>query len=97
MKNLVMVTQEDGDLSEPGDPDDNPPDDEGPDDPHENPDSSKHGIQNNLADTIAAIGQKTLQRQGDGPCSKVQENLIPSTETDLAKLRTFLVTYSAHR
>jgi hypothetical protein len=38
-----------------GDPDD--PDNEGPDDPINNPDNSKHGIQNNLADAITALAR----------------------------------------
>ena len=59
-----------GDLSDPGDPDDNPPDDKGPDDPHNNPDGSEHGIQNNLADAIAVLA-RNVQRQGDSPQSKV--------------------------
>ena len=58
-----------GDPSDPGDPDDNPPDDEGPDNPHDNPDGSKHGIQN-LADAIAVLA-RNVQRQGDGPHLKV--------------------------
>jgi len=78
-----------GDPSDPGDPDDNPPDNEGPDDPHDNPDGSEHGIQNNLADAIAALA-RNVQCQGDGPRSKVREP-DPFDGTDPAKLWTFLV------
>jgi hypothetical protein len=52
-----------------GDPDDDP-DNEGPDDPQDNPDNSEHGIENNLADAIAALA-RNVQHQGDGPRSKV--------------------------
>ena len=69
----------------PNDPDDNP-DNEGSDG---NPDDSEHGIQNNLADAIAALA-RNVQRQGDGPRSKVREP-DPFDGTDPAKLRTFLV------
>jgi len=75
--------------SDPGDPDNNNPDNKGPDDPHNNPDGSEHGIQNNLADAIAALA-RNVQRQGDSPRSKVREP-DPFNGTDPAKLRTFLV------
>jgi len=72
----------------PDDPHDNP-DNGGPDDPQDNPDDSEHGVQNNLADAIAALA-RNVQRQGDGPRSKVREP-DPFDGTDPAKLRTFLV------
>ena len=72
----------------PDDPHDNP-DNGGPDDPQDNPDDSEHDVQNNLADAIAALA-RNVQRQGDGPRSKVREP-DPFDGTDPAKLRTFLV------
>ena len=39
-----------------GDPDDEP-DNEGPNDPQDDPDNSKHGMENNLADAIAALAR----------------------------------------
>ena len=80
-----------------GDPDDpNDPDDEGPDDlsensnhGDENPNNSKHGIQNNLADTITVLA-RNVQHQGDGSRAKVRDP-DPFNGTDPAKLCTFLV------
>ena len=76
-----------------GDPDDHDdPDDEDPDNSNHgdgNPDDSEHGIQNNLADAIAALA-RNVQHQGDGSRAKVRD---PDTfdGTDPAKLRTFIV------
>jgi len=69
--------------------DNNPPDNEGPDDPHNNPDDSEHGMQNNLADTIATLA-RNVQHQRDSPCSKVREP-DPFDGTDPAKLWMFLI------
>jgi hypothetical protein len=52
-----------------GDPDDEP-DNEGPDDPQDDPDNSEHGMENNLADAIAALA-RNVRHQGDSPHSKV--------------------------
>ena len=52
-----------------GDPDDEP-DNEGPDNPQDNPDYPKHGMENNLADAIAALA-RNVRHQGDGACLKV--------------------------
>ena len=71
-----------------GDPDDEP-DDDGPDDPQDDPDNPEHGMENNLADAIAALA-RNVQHQGDGSRSKVREP-DPFDGTDPAKLRTFLV------
>src|ERR1700733_11209985 len=62
----------------PEDPDDEPPDDDDDQD-----------MQYNLADAIAALA-RNVQRQGDGPRSKVHEP-DPFDGSDSAKLRTFLV------
>ena len=48
-----------------GDPDDEP-DNEGPNDPQDNSDDPEHGMENNLADTIAALA-RNVRHQGDGP------------------------------
>ena len=61
-----------------GDPDDpDNPDNEGPGNQINHPDNfdsgdenSEHGIQNNLADTIATLA-RNIQHQGDGSHSKV--------------------------
>ena len=52
-----------------GDPDDEP-DDDGPDDPQDDPDDPEHGMENNLADAIAALA-RNVRHQGDGSWSKV--------------------------
>ena len=67
-----------------GDPDDEP-DNDGPDDPQDDPDDPKHGMENNLADTIAAPA-RNVRHQGDGSRSKVREP-DPFDGTDPAKLR----------
>jgi len=75
---------------DPEDPDDEPPDDEDPYDQHNNhDDDDDQDMQYNLADAIAALA-RNVQRQGDGPCSKVREP-DPFDGTDSAKLCTFLV------
>ena len=76
--------------NEPGneDPDDEP-DNEGPDDPQDDPDDSEHGMENNLADAIAALA-RNVRHQEDGPRSKVREP-DPFNRTDPAKLQTFLI------
>ncbi|KIM80438.1 hypothetical protein PILCRDRAFT_9618 [Piloderma croceum F 1598] len=51
------------DPEDPEDPDDEPPDN--------NPDDDDDDMQNNLAHAIAALA-RNVQRQGDGPHSKVQ-------------------------
>jgi len=76
-----------------GDPDDHDdPDNEDPDNSNHgdgNPDDSEHGIQNNLADTIAALA-RNVQHQGDGSQAKVRDP-DPFDGTDPAKLLTFIV------
>src|SRR5882762_632064 len=76
-----------------GDPDDHDdPDDEDPDNSDHgvgNPDDSERGIQNNLADAIAALA-RNVQHQGDGSRAKVRDP-DPFDGTDPAKLRTFIV------
>jgi hypothetical protein len=82
----------DGNPEDPDDepPDDEPPDDEGPYDQYHNPDDDDdQDMQYNLADAIAALA-RNVQRQGDGPRSKVREP-DPFDGSDSAKLRTFLV------
>ena len=79
---------DDNDRAGNGDPDDEP-DNEGPDEPQNDPDDSKHGMENNLADAIAALA-RNVRHQGDGSCSKVREP-DPFNKTDPAKLQTFLV------
>ena len=71
-----------------GDPDDEP-DDDGPDDPQDDLDDPEHGMENNLADAIAALA-RNVRHQGDGSRSKVREP-DPFDGTDPAKLWTFLV------
>ena len=82
------------DPDDPDDPDDDGPGDliEHPDDSDhrdENPGDSEHGIQNNLADAIAALA-RNVQHQGDGSRAKVRDP-DPFDGTDPAKLCTFLV------
>ena len=67
-----------------GDPDDEP-DNDGPDDPQDDPNDSEHGMENNLADAIAALA-RNVRHQGDGSPSKVREP-DPFDGTDPAKLR----------
>ena len=62
-------SSDDNDGAGNGDPDDEP-DNDGPDNPQEDPDDPEHGMENNLADAIAALA-RNVRHQGDGSRSKV--------------------------
>ena len=80
----------------PGGPNNDPSDDgndDGPGDPCDPSEDSDHpdeeNIQYNLADAVTVLA-RTVQHQGDGSHSKVQEP-DPFSGTDMTKLQTFLV------